>query len=68
MYAHVHKDTESALGHGFVPVVDARLVARPKELPYGRLYQVATLFGQREMLPSRSFMSFGSGPGRHIDF
>ena len=65
---HVHKDTESAIGHNFVPVVDPRVVARPKEFPYGRPVNLKSAFGQRRMLPSRSFMALGAGPGRSIDF
>jgi hypothetical protein len=65
---HVHKDTESAIGHGFVPVVDPRLVARPKDFPYGRNVTVKSALGQRRLLPSRSFMAIGAGPGRSVDF
>ena len=65
---HTHKDTESALGPGFVPVVDPRCVTRPKELGYGMPHVIGTKWGPRTPLPSRSFMRIGTGPGRAIDF
>ena len=66
---HVNKDTESAIGPGFVPIVDPRCITRPASLPYGVLHKVPTAGGvERAMLPSRSFMRIGTGPGRAIDF
>lgn len=65
---HAHKDTESAIGPGFVPVIDPRCVTRPKDLGYGVQHIVNTQFGHREPLPSRSFMRIGTGPGRAVDF
>jgi hypothetical protein len=65
---HAHKDTESAIGRGFVPVIDPRCVTRPKDLGYGLPHFVQTKWGARAPLPSRSFMRIGTGPGRAIDF
>ena len=65
---HVHKDTESALGEGFVPSVDARCITRPKDLGYGLAHKVQTDFGAKAPLPSRSTLGIGDGPGRTVDF
>jgi hypothetical protein len=66
---HTHKDTESALGHNFVPVVDPRRIpTRPKNLPYGSAHHIQTRRGPRAPLPTRSFMLIGTGPGRSFDF
>jgi len=66
---HVTKDTESAFGPGLIPMYDPRLSAvRPKALPYGVEHRVATAHGNRPVLPTRSFMQIGEGPGRSIDF
>lgn len=65
---YAHKDTESALGVGFVPVIDPRQVTRPKDLRYGFAHTKQTAFGERSVLPSRSFMCIGTGPGRSVDF
>lgn len=65
---HVNKDTESALGAGLVPVIDPRCITRPASLGYGLPHHVETDMGKRHLLPSRSFMIIGEGPGRHIDF
>ena len=66
--AFTHKDTESAIGVGCVPVIDPRQITRPKEVPYGHPHMVRTSHGPRQPLPSRSFMRMGTGPGRAIDF
>jgi len=67
---HTHKDTESALGAGFVPVIDKRRDAttRPKHINYGQMHRIQTVYGERQPLPSRTTMGIGSGPGRSIDF
>lgn len=65
---HAHKDTESAIGRGMIPVVDPRCVTRPKDLGYGLQHVVHTSFGVRRPLPSRSFMAIGTGSGRSVDF
>jgi len=65
----VNKDTESAIGVGLVPVIDPRCrLTRPKELGYGLDHRIPTASGARPVLPSRSFMRIGDGPGRAIDF
>ena len=66
--AHVNKDTESAIGVGLVPVIDPRCITRPKALRYGIEHRVQTPYGMKALLPSRSFMGIGEGPGRAIDF
>ena len=64
-----HKDTESAIGNGFVPTIDVRKFAtRPADIAYGRVHQTQTAYGPREPLPSRSVMGIGTGRGRSVDF
>jgi len=66
---HVNKDTESAINHGtLVPKIDPRCITRPKGLAYGDEHRVSTAAGPRAVLPSRSFMRIGEGPGRATDF
>jgi len=66
---HAHKDTISALGDGLLPTVDTRCtITRPKGITYGAIHKVKTCMGERPMLPTRSFMAIGEGPGRSIDF
>ena len=66
--AFVNKDTESAIGTGCIPKIDPRCITRPKELAYGVDHRIRTASGSRAILPSRSFMRIGEGPGRAIDF
>ena len=65
-----YKDTESALGTGtLVPYIDSRAsIVRPKTLRYSDQHMVPTAYGDRVVLPSRSFLVWGAGPGRSIDF
>ena len=66
---HTHKDTESAIGNGFVPTIDVRKsLTRPADVPYGRVHMVQTAYGPREPLPTRSVMGIGTGKGRSVDF
>lgn len=68
--AFAHKDTESALGVGFVPVIDMRRdgITRPKKINYGEMHRVQTAYGVRQPLPSRTTLGIGTGRGRSIDF
>ena len=67
---HTHKDTESGIGLDLVPVCDPRRdkITRPKSVPYGRMHQVQTAYGVRQLLPTRTIMGIGDGPGRSVDF
>lgn len=38
------------------------------ELIYGENPSIQTAAGERQLLPSRSFMAIGEGQGRTIDF
>ena len=68
--AFTHKDTESAIGVGFVPVIDPRRdnITRPKGTRYGRKHEIMTAYGFREVLPTRSTLGIGEGHGRTWDF
>lgn len=63
-----HKDTESAIGKDFVPVIDPRRLTRPKTAQYGQMHTIPTAYGARTPLPTRSVLGIGSGPGRTMDF
>ena len=69
---HTHKDTESGIGVGMAPVCDPRRdqFTRPKakDLGYGKMHLIATAYGLRQPLPTRSIMGIGEGRGRSVDF
>uniref|UniRef100_A0A7S2HRB0 Uncharacterized protein n=1 Tax=Haptolina brevifila TaxID=156173 RepID=A0A7S2HRB0_9EUKA len=67
---HAHMDTQEALGHDLVPLIDPRMkLVRPKNLRYGVTHTVPTKYGDRPMLPCRSFMlPNGDSGGRSFDF
>ena len=78
---HCGRDTESVLATGCRSTLDPRRnIIRPSDLPYGTSqigqieHRVSTPFGERRVMPSRSFMKIGIGrenermAGRALDF
>ena len=80
-HRHTGRDTESALTTGCRSTLDPRRnIIRPSGMSYGTsiggqpAHRVSTPFGERRVMPSRSFMKIGLGQehermaGRALDF